>query len=340
MKHNKLVLKITSLLLLVALCLSPLFLAGCGWTSQRSVKVEPVFGGRNAYRFNDINNEAVTVETFYMSADEAYVNNPNAGQAVMIKNAIRYKEAYPDKEVYISITSFHYSVSFAVCLDENSKNYLKVKSLYDADKDDEGYVRLSYLLVEAAKKGVNVIAIGQIDASPVVDENSQTVQDLSFEEYYNNKLNEDTEIPNKKVQDFLTFRAAKWTSYGDKSAVDMMHLKSCTVSNYRDANGEDHGPALWLGSINIDAITYQGYNGNKNNQTATVITEHQKLRDCVWNYTKLMADYCGQEEVNEFRHIVNTRNERQIDLILAGRESEIPAEEQIVYLGSDKDKVF
>ena len=343
MKHKRF-LKLFSLIMILVVCICPL-LSGCGGNPDDPVldvtsKVATSFGGRSAYVFEDINNKDVTVETFFWYQNEGNKNNPNIGQAVMLNDAIRYKQAHPEKDVYATITSFHYSVVLGVCLDEKSPNYLKVKPLYDAEYDDEGYVRIAYLPIKAAKLGIKVIVIGQIDASPVPQGDNKYKNDYSFEEYYNNYLNKDAEISGKKVSDFLTFRVAEWTSYGDKSATDMMHLKSCSVSNYRDYKGVDHGSAVWLGSVNLDGIDVWGNNGNNNTQSAVIISEHDEIRNVLYNYTELMSKYCKQEAIYEFRHLVNTLNKKQIDFIEAGQEDKIMKNEQIVYLGSKTDKVF
>ena len=343
MKHNKL-LKLFSLILILVVCICPLF-AGCGGdpndpVGEISKQVATSFGGRSAYVFEDINDKDVTVETFFVHQNEGFVNNPNIGQAVMLNDAIRYKLAHPEEEVYASITSFHYSVVFGVCLDENSDEYLRTKALYDSEYDDKGYVRLSYLAVKAAKVGINIIVIGQIDASGVYVSAETWKADYSFEKYYKNYLNQDSDIEGKKIGDFMTFRVAEWTSYGDKSASDMMHLKSCSVSNYRDYKGVDHGSAIWLGSVNIDGVDYLGYNGNNNTQSATIISGHDDLRRVLYNYTKLMSNYCEQEAIYEFRHLVNQLNKKQIDYIEAGQSGKILNDEQIVYLGTKKDNVF
>ena len=343
--QNKKIKKIFSSFLLFLmgflLILSPLLLSACSCNDETSssIQVDPSFGGRSAYQFENINGSNVRVETFYNSQNEAHCNNPNIGQAVMLNNAIRYKKAHPSEDVYATITSFHFSVVASVCLDEKSGNYLKMKSLYDTDTDNEGFVRIAYLPIMAAKIGVNVIAIGQIDASSVWTPEGMK-NDYSFEEYYNGYLDEESEIEGKKISDFLVFRACKWTSYGDKSATDMMHLKSSSVSHSRDFNGIDHGPAIWLGSINLDGVDSNGVNGNNNIQTAVIVSEHKELRNALYNYTKIMADYCEQEDVYEFRQKINLMNKNQIDLILSGKENQIPVGEQIVYLGGESDKIF
>ena len=340
MKNNKIYRLVACFLILLSLAVIPFTITACDPNNDISRKVSTSFGGRSAYAFDNINGKTVTVETFFVHQNEAYVNNPNIGQAVMLNDAIRYKEAHPEEEVYASITSFHYSVVAGVCLDENSANYLKTKSLYDTNFDSDGYVRIAYLPIKAAMLGINVIVVGQIDASPVYINSTELKNDFSFESYYNEYLNTPANIEGKLVEDYLTFKVAKWTSYGDKSATDMMHLKSCTVSNYRDYNGNDHGCAIWLGSVNLDGIDYNGCNGNNNTQSATIVTEHDELTRVLYNYTKLLAEYSEQESVLEFRDIVTTRNKQQIDYILNNESHKIQKDEQIVYLGSNNDNVF
>ena len=55
---------------------------------------------------------------------------------------------------------------------------------------------------------------------------------------------------------------------------------------------------------------------------------------------QLMARYPEQEQMQELRMVVTKMNEEQIALINSGRESEIPRDEQIVYLGSKTDPIF
>lgn len=296
------------------------------------------FQSLSTVNYENINGKTVTVDLFKREQNEA-LNNPNVGQGLLIYQCIKYKEKHPDEDVAITCTSFHYSVVLSVCVDPKSKYFGYMRSLYDQDYDDDGFYRLSYLLVWAAKLGINVITIGQIDASPVW-QNDTMRDDYHFDEYFESHLNDDSFIAGKKVGDFLKFRKANWTSYGDKSASDMMHVKSCTVTHYLDFNGVEHEAGVWLGSINIDGIDSDGSNGNNGVQTGVIITGHEAIRRVVYNYTAIMSDYCGQEEIALFRNKINKMNTNQIDLIMAGREDEIPSDEQIVYLGSATDNVF
>ena len=307
--------------------------------SVGSDKLAEDFNSRTQLTYNNINGKDVNLYTFCVHTNEPQ-NNPNFAQAVMLWQAMRYKDAHPEKEVYATISSFHFSIVLAACLDEKSENYGKMKNLYDTDYTDDGYYRLSYLCLEAARKGINITVIGQIDASEVLQEDGTMRSDLSFAGYFNSHLDDAAYTEGKTVKDFMNFRHAKWLSYGDKSATDMMHLKLCTVSNYIDNSGVEHGTAVWMGSINIDGVDYRGVNGNNSIQTGLVITDHDEIYRVLFNYVNILKDWCEQEDALTFRTIASAMATEQIDMIKAGKGDEIPADKQIVYLGTENDKVF
>jgi hypothetical protein len=120
----------------------------------------------------------------------------------------------------------------------------------------------------------------------------------------------------------------------------MMHLKACTVSNYIDRNGNDRGTAVWLGCTNVDGVDYLGRNGLDYIQSGAVICDHEEIYNVTTNYIQLMSKYQKQEEILIFRRIAQLRATEQIDLIRDGRGDEIPKDEQIVYIGTENDKVF
>lgn len=297
------------------------------------------FNSRTKVTFNNINGKDVNAYTFCVQQNEAQ-NNPNFPQAVMLWQAIRYKDAHPEKEVYATISSFHFSIVLAACLDEKSEKYGTMKNLYDSDYSEDGYYRISYLCLEAAKKGVNITVIGQIDASPVLWTDGGMRADISFNGYFTSHLNDPAYIEGKTVKDFMNFRHCKWLSYDNKSATDMMHLKLCTVSNYIDNDGVEHGTAVWMGSINLDGIDYRGINGNNSIQTGIVITDHDEIYRVLYNYVDMLKDWCEQEDALTFRTLAADMAKEQIDLINAGKEADIPSDKQIVYLGSQNDKIF
>ena len=310
--------------------------------SDRNEVMKPLtndFLSRTATEYKNINGKTVSLYNFFIDSNEAG-NNPNFPQAVLIYQCMRYKDAHPTENVSITVTSFHLSVYLAACLDPESPEYGNMKNLFDEDYSEDGYYRLSYLLVEAARKGIEVTVIGQIDASAVRMNDGTIRPDGDFDAYFTSHLKDSAYIEGKTVADFMTFRKAYWLSYGDKSAADMMHNKTLTVSNFIDNDGNEHGCAFWTGSINLDGIHESGANGNSGVQSAVVVVEHDELRRVAYNYTRLLANYCKQEEAVVFRKLVNQMNTEQIALINAGKASEIPADEQIVYLGTENDSVF
>ncbi|MBQ4511267.1 MAG: hypothetical protein II984_11130, partial [Clostridia bacterium] len=111
---------------------------------------------RNEIVYENINGKDVTIYTSFRAKNEVQ-NNPNFAQIQMVYQAIQYKKKYPDKNVDICLSSYRISGSLSACLDEDSEEYGNLKNLYDKDYDLEtGYYRLTYLLCEAARYGINV----------------------------------------------------------------------------------------------------------------------------------------------------------------------------------------
>lgn len=344
--------KLISIILCLVIILSAILLVGCNNTSDTDKPPTDLntqdeypkttnttnFLSLSTTTYQNINDKDVTVDLFYNHTDEK-LNNPNMGQALLLAQAIKYKLKYPEREVNATMTSFHWSVILSACVDKNSKYYGYMRSMWDKDYDEDGFVRISYLCVYAAKIGINMTVVGQIDGGKVY-KNGVKVPDLSFVEYFESFLDQDSDIEGKKIGDFMTFREACWTSYGDKSSTDMMHIKTCTVSNYIDKDGKEHSGSFWVGSINLDGIHENGANGNNSIQSAAIVSDHDELYNIIRNYTLIMVDYCGQEQMYHFRDKIKRMNAQQIDLISSGREDEIPEGEQIVYLGTAKDKIF
>ncbi len=294
------------------------------------------FMSRNTTVFENINDETVTVDTFvYLAGHKG--NNVSVGEGLLIYQALLYKKAHPEEEVYIDISSFRFSIEAAVNINRNSRYFGYMRNLVGQDYDKYGFVRISYLLITAAKMGIHVNVIGQMDGYPISE------KDPNLEQYFTNQLNDPCDpkyVKNGVIGDYLNFQYCYWTSYGDNDATDMMHTKLCAVSDYIDMNGVEHKNAVWSSSSNLDGIKDNGNNGNSKMQTATIVSDHEKIYRASANYLSLIAEYCGQEDVYLFRNLVNQRTTKQIQMILDGKESKIPKDEQIVYLGGAKDDVF
>ena len=296
---------------------------------------DDLFCSRTSVTYENINGGPVTVYSFYRDTHERG-NNPNFAQAVLIYQCLQYKLARPEEDVFMTVSSFHLSIALSACVVPGSPDYGSTRNIYDADYTEDGYYRLSYLLVEAARNGIEVTVIAQLNAAGTLQEDGTKREDFSFVSYFTPFLSEPSNIPGKKIGDFMTFRPSYWTCYNNKPAADMMHNKVCTVSNFLDADGV----AFWTGSINLDGVNYLDQNGNDSIQTAVLVEGHEALRRIAYNYTRILADYCDQEDAVPFRVRISAETTRQVDLLTQGRGNEIAPDEQIVYLGTENDPVF
>lgn len=285
--------------------------------------------------FENINGQDVTVDT-YVYQNYHTDGNMNVGQGLMIYQAMLYKQANPDEEVYIDIASYRFSVQAAVNINRDSRYFGYMRQL-TSDYDSYGFVRISYLLVCAAKMGIHVNVMGHIDAYPLT---SNDRLETYFTKHFDDPCDSNY-VKDGVVGDYMTFTKFDWQLSGSsKGGTDMMHVKLCAVSHYLDMNGEVHKNAVWTSSSNLDGIQTKGYNANWKLQTATIISDHEQIYNVAVNYLRLMTNYSEQEHVIEFQNLVNVWSTEQIDLILAGRGDEIPKNEQIVYIGTENDDVF
>lgn len=283
--------------------------------------------------FSNINGATVKVDSFVYNKNKK-ADNTTLPIGIMIYQAMDYKRHHPDEEVTIDFSAFRISVETAVCINRNSKYFGYMRNLEKTNYDTNGFVRVSYLLVSAARMGIHVTVVGQLDGYP------QDAADLNLKEYFVDKYRDscDPVYAKGRICDYLNFQYCYWTSYDNDAATDMMHNKNCVVSNYRDKDGKDHGSAVWFGSSNLDGINPTGTNGHNHIQTAVVISGHEQLARVSQNFIRLVAKYCGQEDVYEYRELVNQTMTEQIAALNAGET--VDPDEQIVYPGTKTDKVF
>ncbi len=294
------------------------------------------FMSRQTTYFDEINGGTVSVDSFSYQPNNP-ANNPSVGEGILIYQTIMYKLKHPTEKVKLTLSSFRLSVAAAVCIDRNSRYFGYMRNLYGKEYDDYGFVRVAYLLVCAASVGVDVTVIGQIDGYPA------SSNDLKLKDYFTNKLSDFCDIDyvdNGTLGDYLKYYNCDWTAYDENSATDMMHTKTCTSSHYLDKDGQTHRNAVWISCMNLDGITDKGLNGNNGIQTAVLISGHEKIYTVTYNYVNIIAQYCGQERVIEFRERIIQTTKKQMDLFNEGRGELVPAEEQIVYLGTESDDVF
>ncbi len=293
------------------------------------------FMSRATKDYPNINGKTVTVDTFVYPT-KGKTDNGIVGLGILLYQALAYKKANPKQEMYIDVSSYRFSVQSAVNINRNSRYFGYMRNLVGKNYDEYGFVRLSYLLITAAKMGIHVNVIGQLDAYPISSSNP------NFYNYFTMQLSDPCDpkyAKGKVIGDYLDFNFCYWT-LDAKGGTDMMHTKMCTVSHYLDMNGVAHKNAVWSSSSNLDGVKADGQNANWKLQTASLVTNHDDLYRVSTNYLRLISSLCGQEEVIEFQETVNSRSTEQIALISQGRGNEIPADKQIVYIGTPKDDVF
>ena len=297
--------------------------------------------------YANINGETVMADAFFRVKNEA-LNDPNTGLGLLLYQCLQYKIKNPDADVKICFSSYRISPTLAVCVLPESRYYGYLRALHGdgKDYDKNGFVRIVYMLVEAAKMGIDVTIVGQLNSYGVKQQDKNGTisykSEPSFIEYFNNGLKQDCYTkyaPGKKVSDFMNFKPVEW-SLADKGGTDMMHVKCLAVSHYLSTDGVEYENAVFLSSSNLDTVDYMGRNGNNGAQSGIILTGHKEIYNATYNYMQIMAEYYEQEKLYEMREVVNSRNTAQAALILAGREDEIPEDEQIIYLGSDTDKIF
>lgn len=303
------------------------------------------FQGLGHTTYANINGKTVTAEAFYRHHNESS-NDPNNGLGLLVYQCLEYKHAHPEEDVKITFSSYRTSVVASVCVIPESKYYGYMRSLYGTNYDEQGFVRISFMLAEAARMGIEVTLVNQLTTYAVAQYNpaknkTQARTSLDYRTYYKNALKTDCYnkyAKGKKVSDYMNFVAVDWT-ISDKN-YDMQHVKSATVSNYIATDGTEHGPTVFVSSANLDDNSYKGANGQNGAQAGCIISDHDELYRVTYNYMQLMAKYKAQEDIYKLRKYVNETSQKQIQLIKNGREDEIPKDEQIVYLGSESDKVF
>lgn len=303
------------------------------------------FQGLGHTTYADINGKTVTAEAFYRVHNES-LSDPNNGMGLLIYQCIQYKRSHPEEDVKITFSSYRTSASASVCVIPESKYYGYMRSLYGTNYDEHGFVRISFMLTEAARMGIEVTMINQLNSYAVnqydpVAKKLRGRSPLDFEKYFNAALKTecyDKYASGKMVSDFLNFVKVGW-KVSDITA-DMQHVKSATASHYLATDGTEHTNAVFFSSANLDDNSYIGANGNNGSQSGVIVSEHDELYRATYNYTQLMAQYSAQEEIFELRDIVNKANKEQLALIKNGEGYKIPEDEVIVYPGSETDSVF
>ena len=304
------------------------------------------FSSLGTATYANINGKTVTVDSLNRDPGDS-IDDPNFAQGILIYQCIQYKVRHPEEEMFLYFSSYRTSVTASVCVDRNSRYFGYMRSLFDREYDDHGFIRISFMLVEAARMGIHVTAVTQLDSygtnqySETAEKHYAYKSNLSHVTYFNGSMNRAcySEYANgKKVSDFFNFAHVGWDV--DARGADMNHIKTTIVSNYLDKDGVEHGPSIFLTSSNLDENDYKGRNGNTGSQSGVVISDHAALVNVTKNYLDLISDYRRRDDLPRFRDLVRCRQTEQIDLIREGQGDTIPEDEKLVYLGSDTDSIF
>lgn len=303
------------------------------------------FQGLGSTTYANINGQTVTAEAFLRLYGDS-LHDPNAGMGLLLYQCIQYKRAHPEEDVKLTMSYYRTSASASVCVIPESKYYGYMRSLYGTNYDEHGFVRIAYMLTEAARMGIEVTLVNQLNSYGVnqydpVSKSVKNRKSISYKTYFTRALETDcynTYAPGKKVSDYMNFIAVGW-NVEDKTT-DMQHLKSLTASHYLATDGTEHKNAVFFTSSNLDDNDYKGRNGNSLAQSGVIISDHEDLYRVTYNYTQLMAKYSALEDMFEMQKIINERNVKQTEMIRNGQGSLIPRDEQIVYIGGKNDPVF
>ena len=295
--------------------------------------------------FENINGETCYTYCYYRKKSTA-PNNPNVANGILLYDTIRYKLLHPEEDIKVFFSYYRISPTVSVCVLPQSRYYGYMRALYDTDYDGWGFVRISYLLVECARMGIEVNILGQLNSYGIKQYNDKgelvKVAEPAFTTYFNNAVKGDCYdefAPGKKVSDFLKCVRVGW-NISDKGGVDMMHLKVCGTSAHIDEHGREHHYTVYTSASNLDTIDYRGSNAGNWDQSGSIVTDHFYLYKCFYNYIQLAMKYSYQEGMYEFKDIINERNTEQVRLQREGRIDDIDIDKLVAYAGTETDKVF
>ncbi len=291
---------------------------------------------RSTVVYNDILGNRVLADSYFGGENEA-LNDPDAGLGLLLYSSITYKIAHPDEEVKISFVCKDMSLSTAVCVIPQSRyfGYMRALNGNGNDYDENGFIRIAFMLVEAAKMGIDVTLVGQT----TVDEELLEQPEAAFLSYFKNALSQDCYnkyAKGEKVSNHLRLESVDWS--GDGEEAPSVSLTSLAVSKYLDRYGEAHENAVFLSQSGLQSVDGSGLNGGAN--SGVIVTGHSEIYNATVNFIDLIAANSGKDGYETFKETVNERNSAQTALIENGLEYLISNDEQIVWLGGWGDDVF
>ena len=283
------------------------------------------FQGLGSHTYEGLNanttGNPVKVEAFYRVSGDS-LHDPNYGMGLLLYQCIQYKRLHPEEDVKVTFSSYRTSVTASVCVIPTSKYYGYMRSLYGTNYDEQGFVRISYMFVEAARMGIEVTLVNHLPSYGVYqyDPDQQKTRyrnHINFETYFNRAAATDCYNSyvgeGKKVSDYLNCVNVDWTVSNQTS--NMQHVKGLSASHYLATDGTEHTSAVFFCTANLDENDYLGRNGNSYSQSGVIVSDHDDIYRINYNYCQLMTKYAHQEGIYELRYKVEEMNNQQIQLI-------------------------
>ena len=283
---------------------------------------------RNTAFYKDAVGKKVLADAYYCAEGEEYGTN-EAAVGLLLYSSIIYKIENPQAAVSISFTSSDIDVETAVCVVYQSRYFGYVRNLEGEgnEYDGNGFIRISYMLVEAAKMGIDVKVV------------SLTGEKDDFTLYINRGLESkcyNKYAKGKSVSDYLTLETVKWSEEG---AGESMSLTALAVSAYTDRFKDKYVD----GAVFISGDGLGGVDENGKRETScsgVTVTGHKEIYNVTKNFISLLGKYSGEGEFDSFKKVLNERNAAQTEMFAQGDQAKIPEKERIVWLGDENDSVF
>ena len=286
----------------------------------------PALLSRNTALYKNINGQKVLADAYYCNKGEAYGTN-EAALGLLLYNSIIYKIDNPDKDVSISFVSSDMSLETAVCVVYQSRYFGYVRNLEGegSEYDRNGFIRISYMLIEAAKMGIDVeiVSLGAEDDFTLYV--SGGLEQSCYDKY----------AKGKKVSDYLKLMTVNWA---EEEAREALNITAITVSAYCDRFNTVYENATFLSGAGLVGVNESGE--RESSCSGVTISGHREIYVATKNFIGLLGQYADADSSDDFRKALSERNSAQAARFAEGKESRIPEEERIVWLGNKNDAVF
>lgn len=265
-----------------------------------------------------VNGNKVLADAYFCGVGEAQ-STPESAIGLLLYSSILYKIANPREKVSISFTTSGFSPNIAVCVLPQSRYYGYVMMLDGGrDHNSNGFVSIGYMLVEAAKMGIDVnVSIASESKSELAEYIGNGLAQKCYEKY----------TDGERVSEYLTLKTAEW-------GVDLTAL---TVSKYMDRFGELHESGTCLTAGTLSGVNTSGVKASS--CSAVTVTGHMGVYNATNNFIDLLNEY-SDIGFEEFKNELDKRNSAQTELFGLGLGSIIPANELILWLGNWEGDVF